>query len=140
MHRKEFLKQCLTLAAGAACAGLAGCAALPYVAFTRDGDDALIQTLDFGEKGFVLLDVESLPAPVYVRRLDDGYAAVLLRCTHRGCKVNPAPTLLQCPCHGSRYTPTGEVVGGPAPRNLSRFRVTNSAETVRVHLSERVRR
>lgn len=142
MNRKQFLKRCAALAAGAACLGgaLPGCAPLPYVAYTLDDDRATIQKADFGEEGFVLLDVPTLPAPVYVRRLDGEYAAVLLRCTHRGCKVDAGAAQLQCPCHGSRYTPLGEVVEGPAPRNLRRFAVTTTADAVRVHLREREKR
>lgn len=142
MDRKQFLKRCAALAAGAALGGsLPGCAPLPYVAYTLDADDrATIQIANFGERGFVLLDVPTLPAPVYVRRLDDGYAALLLRCTHRGCKVDPGAAQLQCPCHGSRYTPLGEVVEGPAPRALRRFRVSTTADAVRVHLREREKR
>ena len=41
-------------------------------------------------------------------------------CTHVGCLVsfNPAETTWDCPCHGSRYTIDGEVIEGPALRNL----------------------
>ena len=41
-------------------------------------------------------------------------------CTHVGCLVsfNPAETTWDCPCHGSRYTVDGEVIEGPALRNL----------------------
>ncbi|MDQ6623661.1 MAG: FAD-dependent oxidoreductase [Verrucomicrobiota bacterium] len=44
-------------------------------------------------------------------------------CTHMGCIVrwNTAESTWDCPCHGSRFRPDGEVISGPAETALSKL-------------------
>jgi Rieske Fe-S protein len=48
--------------------------------------------------------------------------AISARCTHLGCIVswNPAETSWDCPCHGSRFSVDGDVLHGPAVRDLEK--------------------
>ena len=58
---------------------------------------------------------------VAVYRDEDGRVTqVSPVCTHMGCEVkwNDAERTWDCPCHGSRFTPTGKVLAGPAESPL----------------------
>ncbi len=60
----------------------------------------------------------------FVSRLEDGgMLAIWHRCTHLGCTVpwRDEENQFHCPCHSSIFTPTGEVISGPAPRPLDVF-------------------
>jgi len=75
--------------------------------------------IEKGEGGIVAVD----GAKVAVYRNDDGeLIAMSAKCTHLGCTVgwNSADKTWDCPCHGSRYNPTGEVLNGPAAKPLAR--------------------
>jgi nucleotide-binding universal stress UspA family protein/nitrite reductase/ring-hydroxylating ferredoxin subunit len=74
--------------------------------------------IEKGEGGIVSVDGRK----VAVYRTDDGnLVALSAKCTHMGCTVgwNEADKSWDCPCHGSRYTPTGEVLNGPAAKPLA---------------------
>jgi glycine/D-amino acid oxidase-like deaminating enzyme/nitrite reductase/ring-hydroxylating ferredoxin subunit len=78
-----------------------------------------IEDLRPGEGDIVRLDGDVVAG----YRDDDGtLAAVSPTCTHLGCRVNwnSAERSWDCPCHGSRFAPTGEVLQGPAVHRLER--------------------
>jgi cytochrome b6-f complex iron-sulfur subunit len=59
----------------------------------------------------------------------DGFYALSATCTHLGCmtQYERDGNRIFCPCHGSRFSVDGEVVGGPAPSPLTRFHLAIEA-------------
>ncbi len=72
-----------------------------------------------GEGGIVRHEGEKVAA---YRDEHGALSAVSPRCTHLGCQVvwNRAERSWDCPCHGSRFAPGGEVLEGPAVHRLER--------------------
>ena len=67
-----------------------------------------------------IIDHEGQTVAAY--RDEDGVLSLRsATCTHMGCHVgwNPAERTWDCPCHGSRFTPRGEVIAGPAESPLA---------------------
>jgi glycine/D-amino acid oxidase-like deaminating enzyme/nitrite reductase/ring-hydroxylating ferredoxin subunit len=91
---------------------------LHYVADRlRQSKSLGIENVPRGEGRVVVADGKR----VAVHRKDDGSVVkVSAVCTHMGCLVrwNNAERTWDCPCHGSRFTPDGLVLGGPAESPL----------------------
>jgi glycine/D-amino acid oxidase-like deaminating enzyme/nitrite reductase/ring-hydroxylating ferredoxin subunit len=66
-----------------------------------------------------ILEVDGKKVAVF-REEGGAVHAVSPVCTHLGCHVhwNNAERSWDCPCHGARYSPTGEVLNGPAVKGL----------------------
>ncbi len=76
-----------------------------------------LRELQRGEGKILTLKGERVAAS----RGDDGQVTLLSPvCTHMGCIVawNRAESTWDCPCHGSRFRATGEVLSGPAESPL----------------------
>jgi len=58
-----------------------------------------------------------------IRTSPTAIVAVSEICTHAGCSVryDHVGKVLNCPCHGSRYSLTGTVLRGPATRSLQSY-------------------
>jgi Rieske Fe-S protein len=85
----------------------------------RNRADRPIEELEPGEGDIVRLNGEKVAG----YRDDDGtLVAVSPICSHLGCQVNwnTAERSWDCPCHGSRFAPDGDVLQGPAVHRLER--------------------
>jgi len=69
---------------------------------------------------------------LFIARNEAGHLYTLSSvCTHLGCLVNWKPEsvsdnpegVIACPCHGSIFDSVGNVLTGPAPRPLDRYRI-----------------
>jgi len=85
-----------------------------------------------GGPGAVSLPVADVPAEgalvlpqhrVAVVREGGDFFAIDLVCTHLACTVTATEQGFACPCHGSRFSSSGQVLTGPASRALRRLRI-----------------
>ena len=85
----------------------------------RAGSDS-VDDLKIGEGRIIKLNGKKVAA----YREDDGKVFLFSPvCTHLKCIVhwNPADKTWDCPCHGSRFKPDGEVFSGPAEKALEKI-------------------
>lgn len=82
-------------------------AQLEYIATIRDG----------------YVETKTHKAIWAVKQSDGQVTAYSPMCPHLGCGYtwNKAEKHFKCPCHGSVFDTSGQVLGGPAPRSLDRL-------------------
>jgi len=75
--------------------------------------------------GALLVDTNSDTIMVIRQSMAD-VVAVSAICTHAGCSMNfnASQQLLDCPCHGSQFSESGQVVRGPARTPLKIYSVS----------------
>ena len=146
MNRKNFIKTTAVYTAGCLCMGslMTGCSSPYYVArSTYAGNRISIAKSEFIEikndvqkqRKYVLIKNEKLEFPICLYRLEDAsYSALYLKCTHRGCEVQPQSDHLLCPCHQSEFDLQGKVLSPPAEANLKSFNVTSDDNNIYIEL------
>lgn len=60
------------------------------------------------------------------------FLALSAVCTHLGCIVKwvDASQEFLCPCHGGRFSPAGQVLGGPPPKPLETYTVSLEGDEI----------
>ena len=116
-----------TLAGGAL---LSSCAKVYYAQYSVENNSIKVVKSEFDERTAVVVKDDRLPAPLYLIKQDEAYSAVLMLCTHKECELTPFGQELHCPCHGSEFTNTGQVLTGPAEEDLKKFKVTTNEDFI----------
>jgi cytochrome b6-f complex iron-sulfur subunit len=135
MDRKEFLTSIGIGAVAAACsyclgacningAGITGPA---NVNFTLDLTAPANSTLN-NPGGYVY------NGGVIVANTPKGFVAVSAACTHQGSTIyyDLSSNTFFCPAHGSRFDTNGAVVAGPAPSSLTKYKVSQNGNLLKV--------
>ncbi len=137
--RRDFIKTLgSALAVASASKFLTGCAAgLATYQGELQGETITIPRAEAfalaAANGIMMVNAKNLPIAIVVRRLaDNSLTAVSTVCTHAGCEVRVLPGAFQCPCHGSEYDVTGEVIDGPATKALQKFAVVENQDTITI--------
>jgi Rieske Fe-S protein len=128
--RRTFVGICASAMIAPLFAGCASLVARPVTPVNGRIELALQQYPELAQRGgsLKLLPTGSTE-PVYVLVLEDGNVTALSPiCTHLGCTVEIQGARLVCPCHGSTYDRSGEVLVGPAVRRLKQYEVDQRAD------------
>lgn len=143
MRRRDFVRRLPVIPAGMA-AGLSGataCAAgIPYLAPTPAPEGLAITRSALGPDRRAFIQTPGMDRPIYLHLAESGeWIALLARCTHAGCQPEVFTDRLVCPCHGSEFALSGDVLQGPAERPLTRYEVVENGDTLVVRMERRGR-
>ncbi len=129
--RRKFIRQVGSLAIG----GLALSSCVHYVPHNvRDGMIVIRKSDLEGKRNFMVRPAGSA-APIFVSRDDkEQYQAVLMLCTHKRCTLRLVGDVLECPCHGSEFSPAGDVLSEPAEQALSRYAASSDTNNIYIKL------
>ncbi|NEO26708.1 MAG: Rieske (2Fe-2S) protein [Kamptonema sp. SIO4C4] len=99
----------------------------------EDGFQAVGTVEELEAEGYVLDKISD----ILVIQNAGNLVAVNPICTHQGCTVDwdSDAGVLACPCHGSQFQPSGEVVSEPATEPLSTYEVKTEEDLVLVKVS-----
>ncbi|NQX80932.1 MAG: Rieske 2Fe-2S domain-containing protein [Flavobacteriaceae bacterium] len=144
MKRNEFIKKCCYASIGIPLmtSVLQSCGALYYAENKTVGNiiyiskDEFINLKNNKKRKYILISNTNFSFPICLYKTDEiNYTASLMRCTHNGCELNIGAGIYSCPCHGSEFTPKGEVIEGPATDNLKTFKTETNEKNILIYIN-----
>lgn len=144
MNRSEFIKSCAyaCLSGVAVTAILQSCTSTKHLETPVSGSDLVLSEKEFEyvKKGvvsyhkYIILQNELLNFPICLYRMENGYRAIYLECTHQGAELQVYGEKIVCPAHGSEFNQQGGVENGPAMDNLRTFPVSTNQGEIKISL------
>lgn len=124
--RRSFIKNSSALCVSCFSTSLLmqACASInPIVEFKYSKNTLIIKTELLDNLGFAIIEPNNYPAPILIKKSNNMYEALLMLCTHKNCELNLIGKQLICPCHGSEFDFNGNVLSGPADKELYQFKI-----------------
>lgn len=144
MNRAEFIKSCAyaCLSGVAVTAILQSCKSTKHLETPITGSDLVLSEKEFEytKKGalsyhkYIIVQNELLKFPICLYRLESGYKAFYLECTHQGAELQVYGEKVVCPAHGSEFNQQGGVESGPATDSLRMFPVSVGQGEIKISL------
>ena len=110
---------------------------LPRLAgrFTGSGVQVTVTGTAWADVGGAVLAESTAGLFLIARTGANTFSTIDAVCTHEGCTITGAEgATYVCPCHGSRYSRSGQVTGGPARASLRQYAATFANDVLTIAL------
>lgn len=146
MERRKFIKNCCYSAIGISVIGtsLLSCDAIYYATYKKEPKRYVVPKTEFikikkdkeVQRKFIFIKEDNFKFSLCLYKIaENKYTASLMRCTHKSCELNVGGGIYSCPCHGSEFSVTGEVLNGPAEENLKTYKTETDNENIYIYFS-----
>lgn len=138
--RREFIKDTCTACLGSSFLGLtlsqlAGCASFPVYKTNLSQQTVDIPLTSFSESNLVVVrDMQMAYDVLLVKKSEQEYNAIYMKCSHRENPVSATKTGLYCSEHGSTFDFDGNVTKEPALEPLKKFKTILKENAITIDL------
>lgn len=139
--RREFLKDTCTACLGTAFLGitvtqLSSCSSLPIYKTNLSQKAVDVPLSNFAESNLVIVRDLQVPYDILlVKKSDQDYRAIYMKCSHRENPVTATKSGLYCPSHGSTFDLDGNVTKEPATEPLHKFKTEIKDQQLTIDLN-----
>ena len=138
--RRQFTKDLLKGACVVACAGVIGvmpsCTTIKTYQGQLSEKTISIPLTAFEKDKMRIVQIKGMANDILViKKGNDEFTALLMRCTHRDFELTVNPKGLNCASHGSAFDLDGKVTNGPAETPLKKFRTSINNNDLIIHLT-----